>query len=59
METVILIGAEDVRSAGVSIQSAASEIQRAASSFDSTAQTFRLFLDDWLLRFEEVLKENK
>ncbi len=56
MEHINLLGAEDVRSAGQNISSAAGDMNRAASSFDASVQDMKRFLDDWMMRLEEVLK---
>jgi len=50
-----LIGAEDVRRAGSTISSAAETIQGASNSFAETIEMHKRFMEDWLLRFEEVL----
>ena len=55
-EFITLLGAEDVRSAGLSIQRAASEMQRAAGSIEESLRIHRLFLDDWLMQLEQILK---
>lgn len=55
METVHLIGAEDVRSAGNTISGAADEMKRAAGNIDYALQQHQRFMDDWLQRFEAVV----
>jgi len=55
-EFIHLMGAEDVRAAGSSIRSAASEIQRAASQIDESLNRHRIFMDDWLLRLEDIFQ---
>lgn len=57
MEFITLIGAEDVRAAGSSMRAAAGEMQRAAASIDESLTRHRIFLDDWLVRLEEILKK--
>ncbi len=54
---ITLLGAEDVRSAGSSMRSAASDMVRAASSIEDSLHRQRLFLDDFLMRLEHLLKE--
>lgn len=56
-EHVILIGAEDVRSAGNTISHAAEEMKQAVRNFDYTLDRHHLFMDDWLQRFEAVLEK--
>lgn len=56
-EYITLLGAEDVRSAGSSMRVAASEMQAAANSIDNSLNMLQRFLDDWLIRFEESLKD--
>ena len=57
-EPHILIGAEDVRAAASTIASAADGMRRAAGSIEESMEQHRRFMDDWLIRFEAVLKEN-
>lgn len=57
-EYITLVGAEDVQRAGAALRSAAETMQRAASSIEDSLHRHRLFLDDWLERFECTLKEN-
>ena len=59
MESIFLVGAEDVRSAGSSMRTAASDIQRAAYSIDDSLSRHQRFLDDWLMRLEYIIKESK
>lgn len=53
-----LIGAEDVRRAGHEISAAAGSMRTAANQMDASLTRHREFLDDWLNRLEQVLKEN-
>lgn len=52
---VTLIGAEEVRSAGLRMAEAARDMQQAASSIDFTLAAHQRFLDDWLTRFADVV----
>lgn len=52
---ITLLGAEQVDRASHTMSSAASEMQRAASSIEDTLSRHRMFLDDWLMRFEQAL----
>lgn len=54
-EHVLLIGAEDVRSAGHTMARAAETMSSAASTIDGALDRQRVFMDDWLMRFEQVL----
>lgn len=56
-EYVHLVGAEDVANAGRNISSAAADMNRAASYIDETLQRHERFLDDWLIRLEQVFKD--
>ena len=58
MEHINLLGSEDVYRAGTMMQQAATEMTRAASSIEESLQMHQRFLDDWLSRFEDILKEN-
>jgi hypothetical protein len=55
METIHLIGAEDVRRAGNEISSAADQIQRAASGFDNSAERLTRQLEDHAMRVCDAL----
>ncbi len=54
-----LLGAEDVMAAGSAIHNAAKEMIRAASLTEDSLSRHRIFLDDWLLRLESMVKEVK
>lgn len=56
---VQLIGAEEVSSAGHRMREAASTMSSAASSIDGSLDRHQRFLDDWLLRFEAVLRDHR
>ncbi len=55
METILLIGAEDVRSAGYAMRVAAHEITRAVATLQETLTRQQQQLDEWLERLREVL----
>lgn len=59
MDTITLIGAEDVRAAGRNVQGAAQEMKAAASYIEDSLERHRRFLDDWLQRLEIVLVAGK
>ena len=57
-EYIHLIGTEDIARAGHNMQSAAGEMAGAASSIEDSMGRHRQFMDDWLDRLEQVLKQN-
>lgn len=57
MERIVLMGAEEVSSAGNRISSAADTMLQAAGSIDDALYRHRMFLDDWLQRFERALEK--
>lgn len=54
-----LLGAESVQSAGHAIARAASDMQQAAGSIDSSLHSFKMFMEDWLVRFQQTLEKHK
>lgn len=52
MQTIILVGAEEVGRAGGRIAAAASEMVRAAANIEGTASVFLRRLEDLVTRFE-------
>ena len=56
MESINLLGADDVSRAGRTIASAAEDMRRATGHMDEALQRHETFLDDWLIRFEDILK---
>jgi hypothetical protein len=59
MDSIQLIGSDDVRRAGHNIQSAAEDMKRAADIIDSALMTHRQYLEDWITRFEQVIEKFK
>ncbi len=57
-EFMHLVGSEDISRAGSSIIHAAEQINNAASIINESTNRLQLFLNDWLFRLEEVLREN-
>lgn len=55
MNNVVLIGADDVSRAGSTMREAAREMNSAASSLSFTLEQHQRFLDDWLMRFENIM----
>jgi hypothetical protein len=56
---ITLLGAEDVGRAGSNMKTAASEMQNAANTLSFEFERMRVFLDDWLSRFETILINNQ
>ena len=54
MDTINLMGAEDVRNAGHTMQQAASEMRQAALTISEAMETQRRFLEEWLARLEAI-----
>jgi hypothetical protein len=54
---VTLLGAEQVANAGRQIASAADDMRQAGSNIDDALRRHRYFLDDWLLRFADVVEK--
>ena len=59
MRDIVLIGADDVRRAGSQISSAAESMSRSVGTVDDALHRQRLFLDDWLYRFECILENDR
>ena len=55
---ITLLGAEDVARAGSTIWYATESMGRLVSQLEATFDRQRFFMDDWLIRFEEVLKKD-
>lgn len=58
-EYVTLVGSEQVQRAASQMQSAADAMNRAAGNLDHTMTMHQRFLDDWLMRFEQVLAQHR
>ena len=54
MESIVLLGAEDVRRASSQMASAATDMNHAASRFEDTIRRHEMFMDDWLNRLAEI-----
>lgn len=54
---VTLIGAEDVRNAGHRIAEAAQQMSGAASYMDDALRQNRIWMDEWLARFEAAVEK--
>ena len=59
METVTLIGAEDVRRAASTMRGAAEEMTRAANTVYEALFQHQRFMEDWLVRFEAALEKQQ
>ena len=57
METIFLMGSDDVRQGGNAARDAGQEMRRAAGQIEFALQQHQRFLDEWLGRFEDVLSK--
>lgn len=58
METMVLVGAEQLTSALHSLRDVAHTIQQAVSAQEYALTQHQAFMNDWLSRFEQILKDN-
>lgn len=56
MNTVELIGVEQVQRAARTMADAAESMSRTATNIDGSLERHQRFLDDWLTRFQEILE---
>ena len=56
-ERITLMGSEDVSRAGYVMRDAAQEMHKAASIISEALHSQRLFMDDWMQRFEAAMTE--
>lgn len=56
MESIHLIGAEDVSRAGYTMRDAAREMRDAANIISGALEDQRRFMEDWLTRFEQAMQ---
>lgn len=56
-EYIHLVGTEDLSRAASTMSSAADEMKRAAGWMQETLENNQRFLDDWLIRFEQVMEK--
>ncbi len=59
METVHLIGSEEVGRAGRQMAEAAHTIQQAANLISESLTNHQRFFDDWLERFRNTLEDHR
>lgn len=57
-EYVTLLGVESVTRAAASMGQAAHQIQQAAGSIDIALFRHQQWMDDWLIRFQQVLEDS-
>lgn len=57
MERILLVGTEAVENAGAAMRNAAEGMKQAAVNIDASLERQQRFMDDWLQRFESVLRE--
>lgn len=55
---VTLLGSEEVSRAGYSMRDAAQTMNSAASQMQSAFEQHQRFMDDWLIRLQEVLESS-
>ena len=58
-ESVILVGAEEVSRASLRMEDAAASMRLTASSLEETSHHQQTFLNEWLDRFEAILREHR
>ena len=59
MDTVHLIGGEQVSNAGYAMQRAAKEMTEAASAIEWSLSNHRQWADDWLDRLQAIMSPEK
>lgn len=59
MQSIHLIGSEDVSRAASSMREAASTMQSAASNIAYSLEQHQRFLDDWLQRLTTLLENHR
>ena len=59
MDTITLIGAENISRAGWQMHDAAERMANVSANMQSVFEAHQRFLDDWLLRFEAVLDKGR
>ena len=58
MDTMILVGADDVRVGGSAVREAAREMSVAAGRIEYALQQHERFLTDWLIQFRDILLDS-
>ena len=58
-EYMTLMGSEDVARAGSRMSSAADDMCRAASNFDCSVESLKRFLDDFLIKLQDIMEKNR
>ena len=58
MQTIHLIGADDVSHAAVRMKEAAHMMSNVSSNIQLSLEAHQRFLDEWLGRFEEIMDRN-
>ena len=59
MNSIQLMGAEDVRRAGYQMAEAARLMSQAAGEIDAALQRHRQWAEDWLMRLQDTMKEKE
>lgn len=57
MDSINLLGAEDVRRAGAAMGGAAETMVQASRNMDGSLERFQRWADDWLARFEAAVEK--
>jgi hypothetical protein len=58
-EDILLIGSEEVMRGGHAMQDAARQMANVSSNIQLVLEAHQRFLDDWLLRYEQVLETDR
>ena len=58
-DRITLMGSEQIQSAGYAMRQAAEQMNHAAGNLDAALQRHERFMDDWLLRLQNLLESQK
>ena len=56
---ITLMGSENVVHGGNAIRDGGQSMLSAASQIDESMRRQQIFMDDWLIRFEQILQDNR
>lgn len=59
MNTMILVGSEQVQAAGYQMKEAASSMHGAANNMEHVLLQHQRFMDDWLMRLQNIMEGKK
>jgi len=54
-----VLDAENVQGAGCAMRDAAESMRRSVGELEESLQRQRMFMDEWLARFEQILSEER